>query len=160
VVAALASPASAGAPIPPDGFIKKAGGAFEGIGVIDSVSAGAAQTVSKKVPPGGIAVFKAKAENTATEARDLRFVGSGEDPCCPGFKPRYFVGGENVTADATTGLEFPDVPAGETTATIRIEAKIKSLVAPGTIFFAPVIFYDPVNSQESDDHLEYRVKVV
>jgi hypothetical protein len=58
------------------------------------------------------------------------------------------------------GLEFPDVPADETTPTIRIEVKIKRSVVAGTIFSAPVIFYDPVNSQDSDDHLEYRVKVI
>jgi hypothetical protein len=51
LVAALASPANAGAPIPPDGFIKKAGGAYEGMGVTNTVEASAARPSRRRHRP-------------------------------------------------------------------------------------------------------------
>lgn len=157
VVAALALPADAGGPVSPDGWIKKSGGSYKGVGENDPSEASDAQTVSRKVTPGGTAVFKAKAQNPGV-TRDLRFEGDGSSGA---FKAKYLVGGENVTNDTVIGLlEFADVPAGGTTATVRIEVKAKNSAAPGAEHTGGIVFYDPTAPEGSDDHLGYRVKVI
>ena len=124
LLALTAVPSQAGSPgSRADGEVKKKGGEFIGMGVVNNT--GVDQTPRVKAKQGEKAVFAFRFRNHESFGGSITVEGcvfEGDE-----LRVRYFSGGEEVTEEVETGtLVFPAVSPNAYTPQVRTEVKVRN----------------------------------